>query len=224
LFSTLDDIKLMESGRNAYRTTLFPSKSKAGEMENYKIVVLGASTVGKSSILSRLIEGAIVQDRPSTVGVEFFGYKCEVDGQVVKLQIWDTAGQERFRSVSKAYFRNSLGALLVFDVGNHRSFEDLEGLFNDIRLYSHPNSFILLVGNKSDLEEREVTESELTAFADRHHLDYMETSALLGVNITESFLRVAHEVWIRVKSGQILLTEPKGGILFDQRPKSGCGC
>jgi small GTP-binding protein len=92
---------------------------------NYKVVVVGASTVGKSSIVQRLIQGTFTEDGTTTCGAEFYTYSCPVNSENVKLQIWDTAGQERFRSISKSYYRNAVGAVLVYDIANLASFDQL---------------------------------------------------------------------------------------------------
>jgi small GTP-binding protein len=190
----------------------------------YKIVVVGPAGVGKSWFLSRLIDGSVTPDRPSTVGVEFFCYRCEVDQQTVKLQIWDTAGQERFRSVSKAYLRNALGAILMFDLADHRSFLQLDAWLNDIQLVSHPHCVILLVGNKRDLPSRQVSEEELLDFADQHRLDFLEASALLGENVTEAFLRVAHDICTKVANGKISLADGPVVLVDAGAKKTGCPC
>jgi small GTP-binding protein len=92
---------------------------------SYKIVVLGTSGVGKTSIVHRLTSGAFLQDGGPTCGADFHSYTATVNGQSAKLQIWDTAGQERFRAISKAYFRNAVGAVLVFDITSAESSDDL---------------------------------------------------------------------------------------------------
>jgi small GTP-binding protein len=138
------------------------------------------------------------------VGVEFKPYIIPVDDQNVKLQIWDTAGQERFKSVSKAYFRNAVGAVLVFDISNDASFDDLGVWLRDLEQLANPNAYILLVGNKQDLgDQRQVGAQQAKDFADKHRLEYLETSALSGENVTEAFTRLAYGIAARVNSGQI---------------------
>ena len=175
--------------------------------QSFKIVVVGSSGVGKSAIVQRLIDGTFREEGQSTVGVEFKSFVCPLDDQSVKLQIWDTAGQERFKSVSKAYFRNAVGAILVYDITNETSFEDLTNWLNDLQSLCNPNAYILLVGNKGDLEnQRQVGVQQAKDFAEQHKLEYLETSALSGQNVTESFTRLAYGVATRVNSGQIQIT------------------
>ena len=180
---------------------------KATVTNSFKIVVVGASGVGKSAMVQRLIDNTFREEGQSTVGVEFKSFICPLQDQSVKLQIWDTAGQERFKSVSKAYFRNAVGAILVYDITNDSSFEDLITWLNDLQQLCNPNAFILLVGNKADLESsRQVGPQQAKDFADQHRLEYLETSALSGANITEAFTRLAYGIAARVNNGQIQIT------------------
>lgn len=170
----------------------------------YKIIVVGSSGVGKSAIVDRLVFNKFKDENASTVGVEVQSHMFEVDGQPVKLQIWDTAGQERFRSVSRAYFRNAIGAILVFDITSRESFEEAEVWLNDIHSLAHQNAVILCAGNKNDMNAtRKVSCGEINEFVEKNGLDYFETSALAGTNVTEVFMRLAYEINARVKSGDL---------------------
>ncbi|OHT13723.1 Ras family protein [Tritrichomonas foetus] len=175
----------------------------------YRIVIVGSSSVGKSSIIQRLVQGVFVEDLTPTCGADFCTYQCAVQSENVKLQIWDTAGQEKFKSISKSYFRGAVGAILVYDITSMGSFDSLTSWLNDIHEYCSPNAYILLVGNKSDLEnQRQVGVQLVKDFADRHMLETIETSALSGKNIKEAFARLAFEVSTRVRNGQISTAPP----------------
>jgi small GTP-binding protein len=196
---------------------------------SYKIVVVGASAVGKSSIVQRLVQGTFTEDGTTTCGADFYTYSCPVNNDNVKLQIWDTAGQERFRSISKSYFRNAVGAVLVYDITNMASFEQLADWLNDLQTLSAPNAYILLIGNKADLEKQRQVGADLTKdFAEKHHLESIDTSALSGKNVKEAFARMALEVSNRVTSGQITVAGPQNRtqpVPFgeDQQPAAkGC--
>jgi small GTP-binding protein len=177
---------------------------KVSISNTFKIVVLGSSGVGKSAIVRRLIENTFTPEGQPTVGVEFKPYIVPVNDQPVKLQIWDTAGQERFKSVSRAYFRNAVGAVLVYDVTVESSFDALDDWLNDLQQLCNPNASILLVGNKTDLDvDRKVGIEQARDFAEKHRLEYLETSALSGANVTEAFTRLAFAVAKKVQSKQI---------------------
>ena len=127
------------------------------------------------------------------------------------MQIWDTAGQERFRSISKSYFRNAVGAILVFDISNLDSFDELAAWLGDLHSLCAVNAQILLVGNKSDLEnERQVSQQKVKEFADEHHLEYIETSAKTGKNVVEAFTRLAYEIVTKINNGEIQVAYPIG--------------
>jgi small GTP-binding protein len=201
------------------------------EIATYKIVVVGASGVGKTAIVQRLVDNTFAEDCQATVGVEFKTHAVSTDGKLIKLNIWDTAGQERFRSVSKAYFRNAVGAILVFAIDDHTSFEALDSWLTDLNLLAAQNAVVLLVGNKSDQTERMVTSDEAQNYAARQHMTFLETSAKDGTGIEEAFVRLAKAIHEKVLKHEIVgqftaTTAPPihrstlGGV---RRPgKSGC--
>lgn len=169
-------------------------------MTSFKFIVIGSSGVGKTAILRRLVDDVFVTDSQSTIGVEFLTTTLDVDGNQVKLQIWDTAGQERFRSIAKAYFRSAVGVILVFDLTERKTFEDLDRWLQDVHTLCDPNAVVTLIGNKSDLTaNRTITESEVESFAKLQQLTYLETSALGGTNIQEAFQRTASAVYRQSK-------------------------
>lgn len=198
---------------------------------SYKVVVVGSSGVGKTAIVQRLVDGTFCDEGQSTVGVEFKSHSVTFDEEVMKLSIWDTAGQERFRSVSKAYFRNAVGAILVFSIDDAQSFSELDGWLNDLHALATPNAVILLVGNKADVADRVVTTAEAENFSKRHGLEYLETSAKDGANITDTFVRLARAINEKVKKGELRgtfqspSTSPIGPRPVQAVPsKSGCNC
>ena len=173
-----------------------------------KVVVVGNASVGKSSMVQRLVQGSFVTNPSPTCGADFYLYSFNIDDEEINFQIWDTAGQERFKSISKSYFRFAVGAILVYDISNLHSFDELSGWLDEFQSLASPNAYILLVGNKSDLEEqRQVGVNQVQKFAQDHQL----SSALTGKNIVEAFTRLAYEVNARVKSGQITI-QPRPGL------------
>jgi small GTP-binding protein len=158
---------------------------------SYRFIIVGSSGVGKTAILKRLVEDSFTEDSLATIGVESESTVIMVDNQKVKLRIWDTAGQERFRSIAKAYYRKAVGVILVYDLTDRTSFDDLNGWLTDIHALCDPNAVVQLIGNKSDLADaRLVTLSEAETFAEHHRIQYVETSARVGANIREAFVRV----------------------------------
>jgi small GTP-binding protein len=196
----------------------------------YKIVVVGASGVGKTALVQRLVDQTFISDMQPTIGVEFKSYQCRAGSDILKLNIWDTAGQEKFRSVSKAYFRNALGAVLVFSLTDRSTFDALDGWLNDIHSLCSPNAVVIAVGNKVDLtDEREVSKHEALGFAQRHGIEYIETSAREAVNVEETFLRLAMGVHTGVLKNEIKaggVTAPAPVILAPQtgNTQGGGGC
>lgn len=195
----------------------------------YKVVVVGSAGVGKTTLVHKLTTGIFMVDSQSTVGVEFKLHEIHDGDEIIQMNIWDTAGQEKFRSVAKSYFRNAIGAILTFALNNHNSFNELDAWLNDLQTLCAPNAVILLIGNKSDLkDERYVPETEIKTFAERHNIDYIETSACSGQNVQETFLRLARSINEKVKSGE-LNPDPsnvKKAQLIDEEPpkekSSGC--
>ena len=173
-------------------------------VSTYKVVVVGASGVGKTAIVQRLVDKTFLEEGQPTIGVELKCFQTKCGDDNIKLNIWDTAGQEKFRAVSKAYFRNAVGAVLVFALNDRQSFEDVESWMNDVNTLCSTNAKVLVVGNKADLkDDRCVGEADASSFAERHGFDYLETSALDGANIEETFLRLARGIHEKVKKGEI---------------------
>jgi small GTP-binding protein len=109
---------------------------------SFKFIVIGSSGVGKTAILKRLIEDTFTEESLATIGVEFDTTLLMVDNRRVKLQIWDTAGQERFRSIAKAYYRGAVGVILVYDLADRKTFDDLPDWIADIRSLCEPNAVV----------------------------------------------------------------------------------
>ncbi|XP_033836948.1 ras-related protein Rab-39B-like [Periophthalmus magnuspinnatus] len=183
----------------------------------FRIIMLGDSTVGKSSLLKRYTEDLFLDTINQTVGVDFYVHFLEVEpGVRVKLQFWDTAGQERFRSVTRSYYRNSVGGLLVFDMTNRASFEHIKEWHAEVCERVQPFKVVfVLVGHKGDLEEngeRAVSRDEAEKLAGQLGMPYVETSAKTGQNVREAFEMVARRVYQGLLSGEVQLQEGWDGI------------
>lgn len=130
------------------------------------VVLIGDSGVGKSNLLSRFTRNEFNLDSKSTIGVEFATRSIQVDAKTIKAQIWDTAGQERYRAITSAYYRGAVGALLVYDISKHQTYENVTRWLKELRDHADANIVIMLVGNKSDLRHlRAVPTEEAKQFA-----------------------------------------------------------
>ena len=162
------------------------------EDENYdfifKVLLLGNSDVGKSSLLLRYVDSVWNDAFVPTIGVDFKVKTLTINEKRVKMQIWDTAGQERFRTVVSTYFRGAHGILLLYDVTNKDSFKNLENWLIEIEKNAKEKVLKILIGNKCDLtDDREISTEEGKAFALRNGMEFMETSAKMNTNVTEAF-------------------------------------
>lgn len=179
----------------------------------FKVVLIGDSGVGKSNLLSRFTRNEFNLESKSTIGVEFATKSINVDGKVVKAQIWDTAGQERYRAITSAYYRGAVGALLVYDISKHITFENVERWLKELRDHAEPNIVVMLVGNKSDLRHRRtVPTEEAMAFAENNNLAFIETSALDSTGVEESFRQILTEIY-RLMSRKSMANEGSGSSL-----------
>lgn len=154
------------------------AESNENILTTLKILIIGESSVGKSSLLLRFIHDRFNDDLGLTIGVDFKTKTVMVDGHAVKLAVWDTAGQERFRTLTPSYYRDAQGAVLVYDVTDRASFIKLESWLNELSMYSTRSGIVkMIVGNKIDKGERAVTREEGKQFARRHKTLFIEASA-----------------------------------------------
>ncbi|KAL2252166.1 ras-related protein RABA1d-like [Sesamum indicum] len=177
----------------------------------FKLVLIGDSGVGKSNLLSRFTRNEFSLESKSTIGVEFATRSLPVDGKVIKAQIWDTAGQERYRAITSAYYRGAVGALLVYDVTRHSTFENVERWLRELRDHTDPSIVVMLIGNKSDLRHLvAVSTEDGKSFAERESLYFMETSALESINVDSAFSEVLTQIYRNV-SKKSMETGEDGG-------------
>ena len=176
--------------------------------ENYdlifKIVLIGDSGVGKTNILSRYINNEFSLATQSTVGVEFGSKIIKKNGKVIKLQIWDTAGQERYKSITSAYYKGSRGAFVVYDITRKTTYDNIDKWIGELKTNGSEDVLIMLVGNKSDLEDkREVITEEVEKKAQEQKLAFCETSALNGKNVEYAFENLINEILKKVEKDKI---------------------
>ncbi|XP_035741863.1 ras-related protein Rab-37-like isoform X1 [Vespa mandarinia] len=168
----------------------------------FTVMLLGDSGVGKTCLLTRFRDGRFLSGNYiTTVGIDFRNKIVTVDETRVKLQIWDTAGQERFRSVTHAYYRDAHALLLLYDVTNKTSFDNIRAWLSEIREHANEDVVIMLLGNKSDCgQERMVKTEDGERLAQEYKVPFMETSAKTGLNVELAFLAVARELKARKSS------------------------
>jgi Ras-related protein Rab-1A len=163
----------------------------------FKIIVIGESRVGKTSLIKRYTKDQFGGVYLTTVGIDFQDKTIEIEDKKVKLQVWDTAGQERFRNVAKNYFQSSNGFLLVFDITDKESFQKLNDFWMDqLNMHAPKKAKSVLVGNKSDLAgQRQVSIEDAEEFAKNNNLKYYEVSAKEGTKVVELFFYLANEIY-----------------------------
>ena len=162
----------------------------------FKIIIIGDSTTGKTNILSKYLHNKFEKISKATIGVELGCKNFEINNCKISTQIWDTAGQEKYRSMTKAYYKGALGALIVYDITKKYTFENIDNWIAEIRNSADRKVTIMLIGNKNDLEEsREVKKEEGEMKAKDYGLAFLETSALTGSNITIAFQKLIEEVY-----------------------------
>jgi len=194
----------------------------------FKLLLIGDSGVGKSCLLLRFADDTYTESYISTIGVDFKIRTIELDGKTIKLQIWDTAGQERFRTITSSYYRGAHGIIVVYDVTDNESFNNVKQWLHEIDRYACENVNKLLVGNKSDLTAKRVVSTEQgKEFADSLGIEFLETSAKTAQNVEQAFLTMASQIKARMKTQPTQSGMPKGGVSLSESRKvseGGKGC
>ena len=157
-------------------------------IKSIKLVLLGESSVGKTSIVSRFVNQQFTDLQDSTIGAAYFSKLSMIKGENYRLEIWDTAGQERYHSLAPMYYRGAKGAIVVFDITSAHSFEKAKSWISELKLTANMNVQITLVGNKTDLQHRrQVLSDTAKNYAEQEELTYIETSAKNNINIDDIF-------------------------------------
>ena len=205
--------------------------------KQFKLVIIGNSHVGKTSLMLRYAENVFKDKHISTIGVDFKIVKVKVGDIYVKLQIWDTAGQDRFRTMSSTYYRGADGAIIVYDVTSLESFNNVGRWLEDMNMYNR-NVYKIIVGNKNDntsnqtlsTDTKVVSSQHAQKLAERLDLKLFETSAKEDNNVKEMFEDVAYELLKREKlknsqesiksdrDDKVVLNKPK----HKKKKKKGC--
>jgi len=187
----------------------------------FRVILIGDSTVGKSSLLRRFTDETFAEVSDPTVGVDFFAKLVKMsDGTAIKLQLWDTAGQERFRSITKSYYRNSVGVLVVYDICNRESFSHVPTWMSEAKRHIEPHKAVfVLVGCKYDIAKndktgnvREVSIEEAREFAETNGIHHFETSARTGLNVDEVFSCLSQTIYNKILDGDYRIQDGWDGI------------
>lgn len=163
---------------------------------NIKLLTIGDSAVGKTCLISQFARDSFNPNFITTIGIDYKIKEVDIDGARFKLLIWDTAGQERFRTITTSYFRGCQGILLVYDITNKKSYDNVRNWMDQINTVNdgqHVNK--ILVGNKCDMTDmRAVSKEEGTDLAGEYGIPFMETSAKDNINVKEAFLKITRDV------------------------------
>ncbi|KAF7239632.1 Ras-related protein Rab-5C [Varanus komodoensis] len=161
----------------------------------FKLVLLGESAVGKSSLVLRFVKGQFHEYQESTIGAAFLTQTICLDDTTVKFEIWDTAGQERYHSLAPMYYRGAQAAIVVYDITNMDTFVRAKNWVKELQRQASSNIVIALAGNKADLgSKRAVDFQEAQTYADDNSLLFMETSAKTAMNVNETFMAIAKKL------------------------------
>ena len=199
----------------------------------FKLLIIGNSSVGKTSFLFRYADDSFTSAFVSTVGIDFKVKTVFRNDKRVKLQIWDTAGQERYRTITTAYYRGAMGFILMYDITNEESFNAVQDWVTQIKTYSWDNAQVILVGNKCDMAaDRVVAYERGKQLADHLGLEFFETSAKENVNVKQVFERLVSMICDKMSESlqDQFLNKPisEGGTHLDggdlDKPARTCSC
>ena len=169
-----------------------------------KIITLGNSEVGKTSIINRFTSNYFDKDLINTIGIDSKTHQMKIGEKTINLKIWDSAGQERFRSIQKHYYNQVDGILFVYDITKEDSFKIIESWFDEVKTKAINTLCGVLIGNKSDLEnEREVSTEDGEKLADQLELKFIECSAFTGDNVEQAFIDLVESILEKKKKENI---------------------
>ncbi|KAJ1484727.1 ras family-domain-containing protein [Baffinella frigidus] len=181
----------------------------AGAGGNYdylvKLLLIGDSGVGKSCLLLRFSDDSFTTSFITTIGIDFKIRTIEQEGKRLKLQIWDTAGQERFRTITTAYYRGAMGILLVYDVTDEQSFNNIRNWMRQIQQHASDTVNKVLIGNKCDMLDKKVIDTARgQALADEYGIKFYETSAKNNIDVDKAFTEMARDVMKRLQEQEVV--------------------
>eukprot|EP01132_Coremiostelium_polycephalum_P003668 gene3668-4568_t len=173
---------------------LLPNDDNNSDM--FKLLLIGDSAVGKTSLLLRFADGTFQETSVNMTSVDYKIKNVIIDGKTFSLQIWDTAGQERFRTITSSFYRGAHGVLIVYDMTDQTSFNNVKLWMQEIQRYAVVGVSRVLVGNKFDQDDKKVVSSTAAKeYADSIGVPFLETSAKTGFNVEQIFLTIANEIY-----------------------------
>ena len=186
----------------------------------WKVVLIGAASTGKTSILRRLVFGAFPEDVTTTLGAALSTYEVKKDNTNIHMNIWDTAGQESYRSLARLYYRDAKAAVVVFDVCSVESFKEVEFWIGELDVAETFGHYVVIVGNKIDnISSRVISQADGEALAQKSGAVYMEASAKEGTGIKEIFDKIA-EHFIQVQASSTKSNDEKKLVV--KNSSDGC--
>lgn len=195
------------------------------EPRTFKLLILGETKVGKSSILAMLTEKKFAPNPPPTIGLDFRLFHDRVDGEEVRLQVWDTAGQERFRAIAETFYRQSDAAVVVFDLSDRDSFEKVAYWLESIRGNGNGDCLVCLLGNKSDLAREVgvslVPQEQIDALAQSAGVQYFAVSAKTNANIYNAFHFLATQLTAQRRQQLLTAAQPMQ-LSAPKKPRACC--
>ncbi|XP_034044000.1 RAB3D, member RAS oncogene family, a [Thalassophryne amazonica] len=197
----------------------------------FKLLIIGNSSVGKTSFLFRYADDSFTSAFVSTVGIDFKVKTIYRNDKRVKLQIWDTAGQERYRTITTAYYRGAMGFLLMYDITSQDSFSAVQDWATQIKTYSWDNAQVVLIGNKLDLEEdRQVSTEDGQKLATELGFEFFEASAKDNINVKQVFDKLVDIICEKMSetvNGNVGPSATHKGVNLKDTPpsnKGACTC